>query len=556
MSVGTVRNWAQLAVTGAAILASSALLIARPAQDRPSANAVNPQRRLALVIGNDSYAGGMALQNARRDSSAIAEELKASGFQVTLVHDATRARMNSALETFAGQVGPLDVGLFYYAGHGVQVRNENYLLPVDYTGSSETAVTLNGVSATQIQTFLSHAQIAILVLDACRNNPYSGQRSLGGGLAPMEARGSLIVFSTGAGETAGDNPAGRQGTFTGAMIEALREPGLTFREVFFSVRKRVVELTGGRQFPALYDGLLGDVVLRPASSSSVAAAPSSAPVASGNAAPPRTAPRPTAGVGRGSTGVPAPPAAAVGTRSRSVRAPEWLVGEFRGVNPLTKANVELSVGVDGTIAGIVGAGATRATAVRYEWQPDSGQVQDPTGAYVFDVERTDSGFRMSQVGSPANLVEYRRIYLPPGAPSATGTRGDLSAGPRQATPDEQTTMLGVIEGFKAAWQDADGPRGQRTFPTWNPEIVRNNRAKDNVEKATATLACADGSVRRDQATVRCRATIVQSYKRRAVNTRGSQITFGQKAPDTTRAYTWTFRMFWNGSTWLIEGLDG
>jgi hypothetical protein len=109
----------------------------------------------------------------------------------------------------------------------------------------------------------------MVVLDACRNNPYANQRGANG-LAVMEARGSLIAFATGAGQTSSDNPGAANGLFTQELLRVLREPNLTAREAFFRVRQRVYNATNGRQFPAVYDGLLGDFVFRPLAGSGAA----------------------------------------------------------------------------------------------------------------------------------------------------------------------------------------------------------------------------------------------------------------------------------------------
>lgn len=523
--------------------AASLLLLTLPAGALEQASRQLPaatsgrERRIALVVGNDRYAGPMALQNARRDATAIATELRAIGFQTTLVEDATRARLIQALDTLSTSIASDDVVLFYYAGHGAQVGGENYLVPVDYSGTTEQRLMLDGVSAGQIQTWLKRARVSILVLDACRNNPYSGQRSTSGGLAPMEARGSLVAFATGAGQTASDNPGGGQGTFTGALLDVLREPGLSIREVFFRVRQRVYEISRGQQFPAVYDGLLGDVVLRPATGT----APAPPPV--------------TAGRAGGPPGRPGAPPAPVRepAASGASPAPSWLVGDFRGVNALTNAYIELTIQGDGTIVGMAGAGTARQTPVRYEWVGASQQMRDPTGAYAFEVERTDLGFRTRQIGSPTNTIEYRRVYLPPGS-TAADARGGRDV-PRQPTPDEQAAMMAVVNEWKAAWEAADETAGRAYFPTWSADALRKERLQNNVEKATATLTCNSISVRRDQARLNCRASVKTDFKRQGFSLGRSAVPIGQRAPSQTRVAAWAFVLFWNGSTWLIESLS-
>jgi hypothetical protein len=537
-------------IAGRALIAATTLVVVLAAVvtsaqqgARPNVAASGAGRRLALVVGNDRYSGPLALQNARRDAGAIAAELRAIGFQTTLVEDATRARLTGAIEALTSAITPRDIVLFYYAGHGAQIRGENYLIPIDYAGNSEERLALEGVSATQIQGWLARAQVSILVLDACRNNPYTGQRAAGGGLAPMEARGSLVAFATGAGQTAGDNPSGGQGTFTGALLETLQVPGLPIRDVFFRVRQRVYELTQGRQFPAIYDGLLGDVVLRPAASAS-GNAPAVAPPPPGPAVERPSRPP----IANRTTPPPGPvPSSAV---------PSWLLGDFRGVNPITKVNTELTVHEDGSITGVAGGSSSRQTNVQYQWIPATQQIRDATGAYVFDVERSDDGFRTRQVGAPSNAVDYRRVYLPPIPPSLRADQRGLNLADRQraATPDELAAMLAVVNEWAAAWATLDGPAGLALYPTWDVAAVRADRAKNGIETVVPTVTCTSATVRRDQARVPCRVSMQIEYKRQWLASRGSSLSIGQRPTSRTQVTSWIVMLFWNGSTWLIESL--
>lgn len=237
-------------------------------------------RRLALVVGIDSYPRSPLL-NARNDARAMAATLRDLGFTVTMLEDASRNQMVTTLATFSDMLRPDDVGFLFYAGHGLQIDGENYLVPADFDATSATAARLGTLPVGELQAALSRARVSVLVLDACRNNPFASTRG-GRGLAAMEARGSLVAFATGAGQTASDNPAAGNGLFTQQLLATLREPNLPLRDVFYRVRQRVYDATNGQQFPALYDGLLGDVVLRPGPG----AAP---PVAAAAFAPPPVA---------------------------------------------------------------------------------------------------------------------------------------------------------------------------------------------------------------------------------------------------------------------------
>ena len=246
------RSWARRTVAAlAALLVLSAV-----------GSAMAQGRRLALVVGNDAYRAQSALRNAVNDAQAVASALGEVGFAVTRVENASRSRLTSALAQFAGSLRGDDVALFYFAGHGVQVDQENYLMPTDYAGQSAAALRFDAVSASDVQEMLRPAQVAMLVFDACRNNPYRGVRG-GTGLAPMEARGTLIAYAAGAGEVASDGPGASNGLFTSKLVEALREPGLTASALFMQVRREVVEASAEEQWPAVYNDLLSDFVFRP-----------------------------------------------------------------------------------------------------------------------------------------------------------------------------------------------------------------------------------------------------------------------------------------------------
>jgi len=243
-------------------------LVTLGAQDRrlPDASS-QPARRVALTIGNDAYPAAR-LKNARNDATVVAGALRELGFIVTTVEDAGRMALTQAVTRFSADLRADDVAFFYYAGHGVQVEGENYLIPIDSgMDASEVAVRMNGIRASEVQQALRRARVSVLVLDACRVNPFAGARSGAGGLAPIEAKGSLVAYATGANQVASDNSSGANGLFTGELVRLLRTPGLSIREVFYQVRQKVFDLSGGNQFPAVYDQLLSDFVLRPGSAS-------------------------------------------------------------------------------------------------------------------------------------------------------------------------------------------------------------------------------------------------------------------------------------------------
>ena len=215
------------------------------------------ERRVALVIGNAAYLKS-PLDNSVSDAEAVAAALADVGFSVTTVEDATQQQMGSAIAGFVDDLRPDDVAMFYYAGHGVQVGNENYLIPTDYAGTTETEVQFGAHGVTSVLDKMSAARVAILVFDACRNNPYRGIRGAAG-LAAMNrlARGTLVMYSASAGAEASD-----EGLFAARLVEALRQPELGISELFQRVQNDVESASNGRQRPALYDELVNDFVLR------------------------------------------------------------------------------------------------------------------------------------------------------------------------------------------------------------------------------------------------------------------------------------------------------
>jgi formylglycine-generating enzyme required for sulfatase activity len=234
---------------------------------------------LALSIGNNAYRRG-ALKNAVNDARGVGAALRDVGFTVDVVTDASLARMEEAVNRFASLLKPGDVAVFYYAGHGVQVDGENYLIPTDFNGKDEADIKFGSRSASWIQDKLDRtgAQLKILILDACRTNPFRINRSLDGGLAQMQGgRGSFIAFATAAGKVADDNPASGHGLFTQHLIEALHEPGLTLDGVFNRVRSEVERDSGHEQLPYIYSGVIGEFYFRPPAAGAAPSAPPASP---------------------------------------------------------------------------------------------------------------------------------------------------------------------------------------------------------------------------------------------------------------------------------------
>jgi TPR repeat protein len=260
-----VAPLAQIMRAAAVLCASAAfcsVLIAQGSkgfeQDNDAHNS-EPGRRLALVIGNKDYPW-KPLANPVNDATDVADSLEKAGFKgnVQRVFNAPHDAMKRAVRDFVASVHPGDFAFVYYSGHGVEVKGINYLLPIDIpANATEDEVEDDGVSAQRIASDLDDhgAAVKVIVLDACRDNPIKASRSAGGGLAPMEGLGSLIVFATEAGRTASDNSANRNGLFTQYLLKALTAKGVSLDDAVRDVSRQMAQDTNRQQVPAIY-GLL------------------------------------------------------------------------------------------------------------------------------------------------------------------------------------------------------------------------------------------------------------------------------------------------------------
>jgi len=230
--------------------------------------------RVALVIGNGAYRSVPELDNSRNDADDISEQLKRVGFAVIDGRDLDRSAMYAALGRFAQRVRGTDAGLVYYSGHGMQINGQNYLVPVDLKlagGSSFTPFDL--VKLDDVVEALNYtAGVKLLVLDACRDNPFAnsvadnkGSRGIGAtrGLAKIErSQGMLIAYSTQSNSVAADG-IGRNSPFTAALVREIQVPGLELATVFRRVAINVNRETQGAQTPELSVSLLQDFYLNP-----------------------------------------------------------------------------------------------------------------------------------------------------------------------------------------------------------------------------------------------------------------------------------------------------
>ena len=211
--------------------------------------------RIALVVGNSAYATVTSLDNPGNDAQLIASTLERLGFDVRLLMDASQIEMKRGIAQFGRDLrsaGSDATGLFYYAGHGVQSFGANYLLPVDVELNDAADLDLVGVDAQTVlrQMYSAANRTNIVILDACRNNPFSDIPEFGeSGLAEMQApRGTFLAYATAPGSVALDGASGNS-PFTSAVVDHMNLPGVSIERMFREVRVAVLEETRGMQTP-------------------------------------------------------------------------------------------------------------------------------------------------------------------------------------------------------------------------------------------------------------------------------------------------------------------
>lgn len=224
------------------------------------------EKRIALLIGNAAYAEG-PLRNPVNDARAMKSALESAGFDVTLKENATKREMQDAIRAFGDRIHGGAVGLFYFAGHGVQVKGVNHLIPIGARIEREDEVPYEAVDLGLVLDKMESAgnRLNILVLDACRNNPFARSwRGAGDrGLAQVKApTGTLIAYATAPGSTAADGE-GTNGIYTEALLAQMRQPGLELERMFKRVRERVLEASQGRQTPWESNSTVGDFCFVP-----------------------------------------------------------------------------------------------------------------------------------------------------------------------------------------------------------------------------------------------------------------------------------------------------
>lgn len=402
--------------------------------------AARAESRTALVIGNGAYAEG-PLRNPPNDAQEMGKVLRQCGFSVTVVVDASKRDMQEAIRTLGRQLAAGGVGLFYYAGHGVQVDGTNYLVPVGAAIKGEADVEYECVDAGRVLKQMEEAGngVNIVVLDACRNNPFPRSfRSATRGLARMDApKGSLLAYSTAPGDVAADG-AGANGLYTSKLLARLQQPGLSVVEVFNRTGQDVMRATAGSQVPWIAMSPMGDFCF--------------APPAPGSPAPP---PEPI---------TPPPPVVAQTAYLQvSVNAPDarvYVNGALRGTagpwQPLNLTGVRPGAVTVRVTAQGYAEKTQRATLTAGQWTPVLVELM-PVAAVVAPAPAATStphpqpGPAVAVAGTPAG--ETHTFPLPGGAsmefvwmPPGTFTMGSPELEPGR-DPDERQHQVSITRGF-------------------------------------------------------------------------------------------------------------
>jgi hypothetical protein len=214
------------------------------------------QSKFALVIGNGAYTLVPALKNPVNDANDMEAVLKSLGFQVDLIKDGTLQKMNDGVDRFRKRLAgdPQSYGFFFYAGHGVQSNGSNYLIPVNANITSESNLRYEALEMQQVLDNIQEAEntLNIVVLDACRDNPFGWSRGSSRGLSVVSRQppGSIVVYATSAGSTAADG-TGQNGLFTSHLLNNLKNPKMEVYDVFRQTMADVQQASNGRQVPAI-----------------------------------------------------------------------------------------------------------------------------------------------------------------------------------------------------------------------------------------------------------------------------------------------------------------
>jgi uncharacterized caspase-like protein len=213
---------------------------------------------MALIIGNQSYQFTTPLRNPKNDARSMVQVLRACGFEVIEVIDGSASQMKTAIRDFGAKIIGADVALFYYSGHGMQVDNFNYIIPVDFRLQTKADIKEDCPNINWVLNRMENAatKLNIVILDACRNNPFDrgsfGEDDANEGLASITPPDNTVIsFATDPGSVASDGVAGTNGLYTGSLVKFISSPNMQIENVFKLTGREVREKSSGKQKPWL-----------------------------------------------------------------------------------------------------------------------------------------------------------------------------------------------------------------------------------------------------------------------------------------------------------------
>ncbi|HEX4007980.1 MAG TPA: caspase family protein [Acidobacteriaceae bacterium] len=222
-------------------------------------------RRLALIIGNSHYPDAV-LPNPVHDAADMRQLLESKGFAVSdCCDDVDQQQLEQAIDKWTSQLQHNDIALFYFSGHGMRIGGADYLVPIDFSANyTQADVPYRAYDLERLQAKMLErgTRLNLIIIDACRDNPFDSAKSLQQGLAPITAGiGTMIFFAAAEGHKADDNNGSRNSLFTSVLMREFAKPGMTLRGLGFSVRDDVYEASNGAQVPYVSDGLVFDYAL-------------------------------------------------------------------------------------------------------------------------------------------------------------------------------------------------------------------------------------------------------------------------------------------------------
>ena len=350
MSHRDLLTWMRIVITTGVCLLSVCQAIAQDRQIRRAAGSsesVGAEARTALVIGNGAYASD-PLANPVNDAKAVAAALRELGFDVSEKVNATEKEMLRSIDDFGQKLRTGGIGLFYYSGHGLQANGNNYMVPIGANIQAEPDIEYETVNVGRVLAKMEAAEnrVNIVILDACRNNPYKRSfRSPSQGLAPMNApSGTLIAYATSPGTVATDGPGMKNSPFTAELLKQLLMTGVKVEEVFKRVGAGVQQATGKKQIPWYLSSVVGDFYFKPGVGVPVqSGGTSGTQLAGGQAVIERPQPEPQQ---------PAPRTGSLKVDSNPPGAAVYVDGQARGKTPvnvtgLAVGNVSVRVVLEG-----------------------------------------------------------------------------------------------------------------------------------------------------------------------------------------------------------------